>query len=395
MEYNKGKITGSTFLVFLIVLAIIIVLGVVLYLTQEEAEITIEDHFGSKIVYTLETDQPTDPFKRHCQDLGGVFNECGTPCAPDVDICASVCAYTCEDIPFEEKKVMERFSNDKFDFSLRYPAEDWNMYQKETDMEPKFNFYLKPQDPPLTPLSNLSHVSVYPKGILTEGLFGETKDLDFDVGIEVSEESKVYILEDGTPFAALIKPEASPLSWNESGFIWMRLKIEDLEEKCFRDGEEITKEECGSLLEDDLIARTGTVDKELWETQKEVVESIEFEEGSTIKDLIQLESPEKKEAIESPLTVSGKARGQWYFEGEFLAVLTNWDGEIIAEASAQAQEEWMTEEFVPFEAVLEFEDPFKEGDADFMKKGALILQKANPSGLPENDQALEIPIGFK
>ena len=70
-------------------------------------------------------------------------------------------------------------------------------------------------------------------------------------------------------------------------------------------------------------------------------------------------------------------------------MLTNWDGLIIAEGIAQAKREWMTEDFVPFEVTLDFIKP------DYGKRGTLILKKDNPSGLPEHDNALEIPINFE
>jgi len=113
-------------------------------------------------------------------------------------------------------------------------------------------------------------------------------------------------------------------------------------------------------------------------------------------DLIRISSPRPNEVITSPLTITGEARGTWFFEASFPIALTNWDGLIIAEYYAQAKDEWMTEEFVPFEAVLEFESPVPEGDdvQDFFKRGTLILQKDNPSGLPQFDDALEIPVRF-
>ena len=111
-------------------------------------------------------------------------------------------------------------------------------------------------------------------------------------------------------------------------------------------------------------------------------------------DLIVLNTPAPLGVISSPLTLSGEARGMWYFEGDFPVVLTNWDGLIIAEGLVTAQGEWMTEEFVPFLGTLEFASPYTEGDPDFMKNGSLILQKDNPSGLPEHDDALEIPVRF-
>jgi hypothetical protein len=109
---------------------------------------------------------------------------------------------------------------------------------------------------------------------------------------------------------------------------------------------------------------------------------------------IRLSEPAPGETVTSPLTVSGEARGSWFFEGDFPVILTNWDGLIIAETYATAEGEWMTEEFVPFTAEVEFESPYSAGDPSFMQNGSLILQRANPSGLPENDAAHEIRIRF-
>lgn len=111
-------------------------------------------------------------------------------------------------------------------------------------------------------------------------------------------------------------------------------------------------------------------------------------------DLIKLASPFPLGVIESPLLISGEARGYWFFEASFPIYLTNWDGLIIAEGYATAEGDWMTEDFVPYTASLDFVSPYNPVDADFMKNGTLILKKDNPSGLPENDDALEIPVRF-
>jgi hypothetical protein len=111
-------------------------------------------------------------------------------------------------------------------------------------------------------------------------------------------------------------------------------------------------------------------------------------------ELIQLATPLPLAQISSPLIVSGSARGFWFFEGSFPITLTDWDGLIIAEGFATAEGEWMTEEFVPFTAALEFVSPYQSGDPEFMQRGALILQRDNPSDLPQNDDALEITVFF-
>jgi len=109
------------------------------------------------------------------------------------------------------------------------------------------------------------------------------------------------------------------------------------------------------------------------------------------QDLIILESPLPNATVLNPIQVKGEARGYWFFEGTFPIVVVNWDGLIIGEGFATAQEEWMTENFVPFTATISY----NLNPDSYSKNGSLILHKNNPSGLPENDDALEIPIVFE
>lgn len=105
---------------------------------------------------------------------------------------------------------------------------------------------------------------------------------------------------------------------------------------------------------------------------------------------IRVDSPRANEVIHNPLTVTGEARGNWFFEASFPLVVVDWDGLIIGEGFATAEGEWMTEDFVPFTGTVNFDlatnTPYR--------RGAVIFKKDNPSGLPEHDDALEIPIEF-
>lgn len=111
---------------------------------------------------------------------------------------------------------------------------------------------------------------------------------------------------------------------------------------------------------------------------------------STTADLIRLDTPLPNQTIQSPLVVKGVARGNWFFEASFPVVLVNWDGLIIAQGIAQAKGDWMTTEFVPFEATLTFTVDKKA----YSNKGTLILKRDNSSDLPQNDNSLEIPVVF-
>lgn len=104
-------------------------------------------------------------------------------------------------------------------------------------------------------------------------------------------------------------------------------------------------------------------------------------------DLIRVDNPRPNQKIESPLQVSGEARGNWFFEADFPVYLYDDTGMELGVGIATAQGDWMTEEFVPFEVNLEF-------DAPAVGSGKLILKKDNPSGLSELDDMLYIPVKF-
>jgi hypothetical protein len=124
--------------------------------------------------------------------------------------------------------------------------------------------------------------------------------------------------------------------------------------------------------------------------KKDVVDPVsEIKNETDIKsELIRIFNPVFGEKISSPLKISGEARGTWFFEASFPIFLVDWDGKIIAQGIATAKGDWMTENFVPFEAELTFEKP------SYGERGAIILKKDNPSGLSENDDAIEISILF-
>lgn len=104
------------------------------------------------------------------------------------------------------------------------------------------------------------------------------------------------------------------------------------------------------------------------------------------KDLIVVSAPIKNMAVSSPFVVSGKARGYWFFEASFPIELRDTKGNVLQTIVAQAQDEWMTTEFVPFTAQLIFTKPVSPMPA------VLVFKKDNPSGLPEHDDSIEIPI---
>lgn len=109
--------------------------------------------------------------------------------------------------------------------------------------------------------------------------------------------------------------------------------------------------------------------------------------GDVIDYNVRVSKPANNETIHSPFEIEGTARGGWYFEASFPIKLLDADDNLIAQTTATAQGDWMTSEFVPFKAVLEFASPQTE-------TGFLVFEKDNPSGLIENAAEVRLPVKF-
>lgn len=94
------------------------------------------------------------------------------------------------------------------------------------------------------------------------------------------------------------------------------------------------------------------------------------------QDEIQIENPRPNSSIKSPLAISGKAGGSWFFEASFSIKIYDKNENLLGTAIASTMSNWMTSEFVPFTAVLKFKTPTT-------KKGRLILEKTTPRDYPK------------
>ncbi|MBP6869065.1 MAG: Gmad2 immunoglobulin-like domain-containing protein [Candidatus Pacebacteria bacterium] len=101
-------------------------------------------------------------------------------------------------------------------------------------------------------------------------------------------------------------------------------------------------------------------------------------------DLLVIENPTPDSVTGKEFTVTGMARGFWFFEASFPIQVLDSNGKALVTVVAQAQEEWMTEKFVPFKATVLI-------PSTYTGKATLVLMRDNPSGLPENDASVSIP----
>lgn len=116
---------------------------------------------------------------------------------------------------------------------------------------------------------------------------------------------------------------------------------------------------------------------------------VRYENASS--DMVRILKPLPGDVVSGSVVVHGEARGFWFFEGIFPVSLVTPDGTVLVSSGAMVQGgegtevSWMTEDFVPFRAVLEIE-------SDYRGPATLMLRRDNPSGLPENDASASFPV---
>ena len=100
---------------------------------------------------------------------------------------------------------------------------------------------------------------------------------------------------------------------------------------------------------------------------------------------VMVTSPQPHTHVGHAFTVAGVAPGPWYFEAQFPVQVRDPKGNIVGRAPGLAAGDWQTDKLVTFTANMQV-------DATYHGPATLILLKDNPSGLPENDDAVSFPI---
>jgi hypothetical protein len=113
-----------------------------------------------------------------------------------------------------------------------------------------------------------------------------------------------------------------------------------------------------------------------------------FEEEEIFQPEVVLDYPKYGDLVKSPLTIVGKAKGNWFFEAQMPVTLKDDKGNVLFNGPAHAQGDWMTTDYVPFSVTF----PFDPKDSQY---GVLIINKDNPSGNPDLDSSFAIPVKFK
>jgi hypothetical protein len=302
----------------------------------------------------------------------------------------------------------DTYANSTYGVSLRMP-QSWIALEEPNAAARLFAINVFPPNRGVetqTPLNvhadaNLTYLAIWPEGIGTELPTGHRKSfaekppafpIQFDVN---AAESLVYYLKDGTPWAFFIVPANPPANW-QNGFVFAQVGVRNFSTTCYDGKTSELKDpaQCDPLLGDSLV-RGGKPIEEEGRHIRQILSSLELAEaGGTATaqeppavDAMDLEHPLPNAEVRSPLTVEGKARGTWFFEGSLPVKLYDANGNQLAAGNAKARGNWMTEGYVPFSVTLRFQAPDDE-------RGKLVFSKANPSGLPRNDDSFTQPVIF-
>lgn len=451
--------------------------------TDRSANVPVMKAFAGKIVYTTDMDMDTAPFREDCERMGGEFNECGDVCPPGADMCAQVCAYTCElggniDKSKAPPSLPQGFSIAKV-IGIR-SAGDF------AGPDGLGNFWIaRPEAGAITLVStdesgniqNISNVFEgmdYPGGLaLAPGermilyyahsgalyrakLYTDAKperlaevpssDTDVAFGpdgrLYVHSGGKVMVLEESGrlsdyapgpqgPGGLAVDPLFGRLwaAGEDGAYVISPGSAElraEFPKRCGKAAIDFVPEEgwpagmrldlmaacsdSGELLLLDLNDERKPGDISMLMVRDWLPEDLDLMPGGIMRitdsaggslitigremeDRTEITGPRVDDyspgmIIESPAVVTGEAPGTWYFEGRFSASLLNNRGEVLDKSPVKAKAEWMQEGPVPFEIRFKFEKPETE-------KGWLVLEKANPSGIPKKDDELRLEIAYE
>ncbi len=307
-----------------------------------------------------------------------------------------------EEVTNNEKDSFKKFESEKWHFSVEFPSAYKVSEGELPAATPVINIYdpTNESTPPFAIHENAeaSYIAFLPEGFGVDAPSGMRRSFkDWEGGLPLSFEidpvnSTVYLLENGKPWAASLRFFAPPPRWKDHGSIFIHFAVINFKAECF-DGKsnKVKAMETCDPLGGDVVKYFGNVDPESKEALHKVLENISFTSGGEpkreISNLIKVENPMPNAEVQSPLTIRGKARGFWYFEAEAPFKLVDKDYKTLAVGSVTAEGDWMTEDFVPFEAEISFEAPSDE-------RGYLVFSRSNASGKPEHDRVYRIPVLF-
>lgn len=112
-----------------------------------------------------------------------------------------------------------------------------------------------------------------------------------------------------------------------------------------------------------------------------------FQDREPVDYEVALTVPEAGATVSSPLTISGKAHDNWFYNDEFPVEVRDSNDTVIGQVMAKRQPDTESEDgFYEFTARIDF-------TATPGTMGTLVLKRSNPEGKYNNYRA-NVPIAF-
>jgi len=153
------------------------------------------------------------------------------------------------------------YTSEEFNFEIRHPVQ-WKVSESYVGVAPMITIHKAvidvEEEPPFDHFANATHVSIYPKGIPTEGVSAPREEAS--VKLSNTNKANDLLMENGEVFASYYTFEV-PSSWEPWGFLFARTRIENLETTCTGD--------CDVLF-GDVVMRSGVIS----ERDRDIIEVI-------------------------------------------------------------------------------------------------------------------------
>jgi hypothetical protein len=160
------------------------------------------------------------------------------------------------------------YTNQDYDFQISYPS-GWQVASETAAGEPRISIY-RTGNPPYSHHVNATQVSIFPKGLGTEGAAGENRPAVDDLTSAIERNPREFFLTTGSPYAYFMGFQTHPATWEDYGYVWASVFVENKE----------TKSDCpglGGTCDPFSTAKvTGTINPDEFETVKEILKTFKF-----------------------------------------------------------------------------------------------------------------------
>jgi hypothetical protein len=173
------------------------------------------------------------------------------------------------------KNNWKTYENKNYGFSIDFPS-NWKVYEYYKNDFPIINLYKQEfrLTPPFDVFSEVNQISIFPKGLPTELVSGETQESDMIFNFEASRATD-YLLSNGQVWATYIVPEKINKKWEDWGFIWISNKIDNKNNFCTRNNTVISFEECNPY-NGDIFKTSGKIDQDIKKIQDEILQTFKI-----------------------------------------------------------------------------------------------------------------------